>query len=514
MAKTINSDLIRGNINTIILKALYDSDRYGYDIIKEIEVKSHGQYILKQPTLYSCLKRLETQGFIEAYWGEEPSGGGRRKYYRLTDEGRKVFKQSQDEYEYSRTVIDGLISKAQYALPDYQTTDNTDNNDEISANTDETAQTIASPFDTQSTRNDEESVQENSTSSPFTQVEPDKQQSYENVYDYSKTINYSLSDEQTADETANKSSENTTNDDLATKLPKEKDDTEFDELHFDTSSVIDAMLSSGEDKSYFTRNTTDTKPAPSPNNSSTVEPDEIAKKLEELRSVYEKEYDSLKESEDNENYDNGFLKYNVKHSQVNVEKEDAHEKISLNDLLARDTSRASSFSSETSSLSIKEKIMMRKYGKLSQSIADLGENPQLRPSADTKHDYKKLYYFRDTYMRLFFAGIMFLMMLFEIFAAYVLSKLFASANTKYDIPVFIGAIALNALYPLLAATLYIVNPTSKKRNDFNFKTSFWFRFLIASISDNNVSYQRISRNADYLRQNLSRYSRRSARFRR
>ena len=116
MAKTINSDLIRGNINTIILKALYDGDRYGYDIIKEIEIKSHGQYILKQPTLYSCLKRLETQGFIEAYWGEQTSNGGRRKYYRLTDSGKEIFKQSQDEYEYSRTIIDNLISDNQYDL--------------------------------------------------------------------------------------------------------------------------------------------------------------------------------------------------------------------------------------------------------------------------------------------------------------------------------------------------------------------------------------------------------------
>ena len=37
MEKTINSDLIRGNINTIILKSLYNGDRYGYDIIKDIE---------------------------------------------------------------------------------------------------------------------------------------------------------------------------------------------------------------------------------------------------------------------------------------------------------------------------------------------------------------------------------------------------------------------------------------------------------------------------------------------
>ena len=64
---SINSDLIRGNVTTIIL----DEDRYGYDILREIEVKSGGQYKLKQPTLYSCLKRLEKQGLISSYWGDE-----------------------------------------------------------------------------------------------------------------------------------------------------------------------------------------------------------------------------------------------------------------------------------------------------------------------------------------------------------------------------------------------------------------------------------------------------------
>ena len=109
MDSTIHSDLIRGHIDTIILKALYDGDRYGFDIIKEIEQKSSGQYILKQPTLYSCLKRLEVQGFIKSYWGSK-SNGGRRKYYTLTDMGRDLFIKNQSEWEYSRTVIDKLIS--------------------------------------------------------------------------------------------------------------------------------------------------------------------------------------------------------------------------------------------------------------------------------------------------------------------------------------------------------------------------------------------------------------------
>ena len=107
----ISADLIRGHINTIILRTLYERDKYGYEIIDEIEKRSHGQYSLKQPTLYSALKRLENQGYINAYWKtDEVSLGGRRKYYTLTDSGREISEKNQSEWEYSRTVIDSLIS--------------------------------------------------------------------------------------------------------------------------------------------------------------------------------------------------------------------------------------------------------------------------------------------------------------------------------------------------------------------------------------------------------------------
>lgn len=107
----ISADLIRGHINTIILRTLYDRDKYGYEIIEEIETKSKGQYSLKQPTLYSALKRLESQGYINAYWKtDEVSQGGRRKYYTLTESGKAVTEKNQSEWEYSRTVIDNLIS--------------------------------------------------------------------------------------------------------------------------------------------------------------------------------------------------------------------------------------------------------------------------------------------------------------------------------------------------------------------------------------------------------------------
>lgn len=108
---SISSDLIRGHINTIILRALYERDKYGYEIMNDIEEKSHGQYSLKQPTLYSALKRLENQGYLKAYWKtDEVSNGGRRKYFSLTESGKEITEKNLAEWEYSRTIIDSLIS--------------------------------------------------------------------------------------------------------------------------------------------------------------------------------------------------------------------------------------------------------------------------------------------------------------------------------------------------------------------------------------------------------------------
>lgn len=109
VSRDISSDLIRGHINTIILRTLIDGEKYGNEIINEIENRSHGQYTIKQPTLYSALKRLESLGYVTSYWGGV-SSGGRRRYFSLTDSGKAFSTKNIDEWEYSRTIIDNLIS--------------------------------------------------------------------------------------------------------------------------------------------------------------------------------------------------------------------------------------------------------------------------------------------------------------------------------------------------------------------------------------------------------------------
>lgn len=112
---TVNTELIRGHVDTIILNSLAEQDRYGYEILDIISNLSEGRYEIKQPTLYSCLKRLEKQGFIESYFGEE-SNGGRRRYYKLTEKGKETLEQDQREWEFSRTIINKLLSDKEIDL--------------------------------------------------------------------------------------------------------------------------------------------------------------------------------------------------------------------------------------------------------------------------------------------------------------------------------------------------------------------------------------------------------------
>jgi len=105
---SITSDLIRGHTETIILAQLYFGDSYGYQINKAIQNISEGEYELKEATLYGAFRRLEQNGYIASYWGNETTGA-RRRYYKITDEGKKFFHQCCKEWESAKTLIDKLI---------------------------------------------------------------------------------------------------------------------------------------------------------------------------------------------------------------------------------------------------------------------------------------------------------------------------------------------------------------------------------------------------------------------
>ena len=106
--KTLSSDLLRGHTDTIILNLLMDGDKYGYEITKLVYEHTHHLYALKEATMYSSLKRLENDKQITSYWGDE-THGGRRKYYHITTSGRNLYKENEQNWGYTKQILDQLI---------------------------------------------------------------------------------------------------------------------------------------------------------------------------------------------------------------------------------------------------------------------------------------------------------------------------------------------------------------------------------------------------------------------
>ena len=103
----ISSDLIRGHIDTIILHALLDGDKYAQQISESVEIKSEKKYVLNQATLYSSLKRLENLKFVSSYWFDVSDG--RRKYFKITESGRQEVDKNLSSWAFSRQIIDKLV---------------------------------------------------------------------------------------------------------------------------------------------------------------------------------------------------------------------------------------------------------------------------------------------------------------------------------------------------------------------------------------------------------------------
>ena len=105
-----SSDILRGYTDTIILAQLSAGDSYGYIISKNVQEITRGEICLKEATLYTTFRRLESAGLIESYWGSEDVGA-RRRYYRLTDGGRRLYEENRADWRRYRDMITELIER-------------------------------------------------------------------------------------------------------------------------------------------------------------------------------------------------------------------------------------------------------------------------------------------------------------------------------------------------------------------------------------------------------------------
>jgi len=84
----------KGILEILVLKLLDTEEKYGYQLISELGKQSGELFSLKEGTLYPILYRLEDDGLVTSKWSVPNGREVSKKYYRITDTGKDVLKES------------------------------------------------------------------------------------------------------------------------------------------------------------------------------------------------------------------------------------------------------------------------------------------------------------------------------------------------------------------------------------------------------------------------------------
>ena len=103
-----NRQLLKGSTETLLLSLIARDPMYGYKLVKEMNSLSSGYFRFKEGTLYPALHRLEREGLVEARWQQAPSGQQRR-YYHITDGGRRNLEVRHEEWRQFSRAVDRVI---------------------------------------------------------------------------------------------------------------------------------------------------------------------------------------------------------------------------------------------------------------------------------------------------------------------------------------------------------------------------------------------------------------------
>lgn len=108
-ATALSKDLVAASATTLILAILAEADSYGYAILKRVADVSGGHFQWTDGMLYPVLHRLERLGYVRARWGQSESGR-RRRYYRITEQGRSQLTDQQRQWKIVDAALRGMWS--------------------------------------------------------------------------------------------------------------------------------------------------------------------------------------------------------------------------------------------------------------------------------------------------------------------------------------------------------------------------------------------------------------------
>jgi PadR family transcriptional regulator, regulatory protein PadR len=106
----MSKDLIAASATTLVLAILAEGESYGYAIIKRVAELSGGHLQWTDGMLYPVLHRLERNGHVSAKWAESENGR-RRRYYRITKDGRAQLADQRQQWQVVDDTLRGLWMK-------------------------------------------------------------------------------------------------------------------------------------------------------------------------------------------------------------------------------------------------------------------------------------------------------------------------------------------------------------------------------------------------------------------
>ena len=107
-SRPIDKELKKGSAEVLILSLVEDQPRHGYEIAKLIETRSRGRLQFQVASLYPALYRLEKRGWVKGRWVEK-AGQRRRRFYRLTPEGRAVLARQRRAWSEFFAGLDSVV---------------------------------------------------------------------------------------------------------------------------------------------------------------------------------------------------------------------------------------------------------------------------------------------------------------------------------------------------------------------------------------------------------------------
>jgi PadR family transcriptional regulator PadR len=111
--RILDRELKKGSAELLVLALLEARARHGYEISKLIDARSAGRLKFHVASLYPLLYRLEERGWIHGAWVEK-AGTRRRRFYRLTAEGRKVLARQRRTWQAFVEAV-GRVTRGEHA---------------------------------------------------------------------------------------------------------------------------------------------------------------------------------------------------------------------------------------------------------------------------------------------------------------------------------------------------------------------------------------------------------------